>query len=63
MRGADLEPTRVLLDYLRRRIAGIGRQLGAYAQDDERFWWAAADLAELGPAIDVLIDRDRFPTS
>ena len=35
----------------------------AAAADDERLWWWAADLAELGGDVDVLLDRERFPTS
>ena len=61
MRGADLEPSRVILDHLRRRIATLVRELGAAGDDDERAWWAAADLAELGADVDVLIDREDFP--
>jgi hypothetical protein len=61
MRGADLEPSRVILDHLRRRIATVSREMGA-AADDERLWWWSADLAELGGDVAVLIDRERFPT-
>jgi hypothetical protein len=51
----------VLLAHLRRRLAALGRELGASSDDDERLWWWAADLAELGATVDVLIDRETFP--
>ena len=62
MRGTDLEPSRVLLDHIKRRIAALGREMGAAGDDDERLWWWAADLAELGAEVEVLIDRDRLLT-
>ena len=63
MRGADLETTRTLLEHMRRRLATIGREMGGAADDDERLWWWAADLAALGGDVEVLIDRERFPTN
>jgi hypothetical protein len=42
MRGADLEPTHVLVEHLRRRLAAIARELGAAAAADEEAWWVAA---------------------
>ena len=59
MHGADLEPTHVLLEHLARRLPTVARELGAVADDDDRLWWAAADLAELGTVVDVLIDREK----
>ena len=61
MRGADLEPTRTLLDHIKRRLAAVAREMGGASDDDERLWWWPADLAELGADVDVLLDRERFP--
>lgn len=47
----------MLLQHLRQRHT-LARELGADADDDGRLWWAAADLAELGATVDVLLTRE-----
>ena len=63
MRGAALETTPVLLEHLVRRLAAHARELGAVADDDDRLWAVAADLATLGDVVQELIDRETFPTN
>ena len=63
MRGAALEPTPVLLEHLVRRLAAHARELRAVADDDDRLWAVAADLATLGDVVQELIDRETFPTN
>ena len=61
MRGADLEPSRVLLEHLARRLATHVRELGAVADEppsDGLLWALGADLAALGAVVEVLLDRE-----
>ena len=44
-------------------MSRYARELGAVADDDDRLWAAAADLATLGDVVQELIDRETFPTN
>jgi hypothetical protein len=62
-----LESSRDLLEWLLERLTIHSRHAGALAAefDDnagDSFWLLGADLAALIPVVEVLLDRDRFPT-
>jgi hypothetical protein len=55
MRGADLEPTHVLLEHLVDRLARASRQ--AAALPDDAGWALGADLDALGGVAEIIRGR------
>jgi hypothetical protein len=65
MRGADLESSGALLRHIARHLAGSVHELSSVADEPlntGQLWAWAADIAALIPLVEILIDRENFPT-
>jgi hypothetical protein len=64
MRGAQLESTLTLLEFMLRRLTTISRDAGAPADDEsapdsDRLWATGLDVADLIPIAEVVLERER----